>query len=155
MGAHRSMRSVRWQRWRIVAWWLFGLLVAAGVVANVIVWFRPFGGPAGSASLDYPTYPASVVSAGEALYRASCSGCHGAAGEGAAAAGVPALDASMHAWHHADSFYARQIREGGIAMPAVAPEWSDEEVAAVLAYVKEWWEPRQRAFQHEVSLNNP
>lgn len=149
------MRAIKSLRGRNVVRWLFGLLVVAGVVANVIVWFRPFSGPAGSARLEYPTYPASLVSAGEVLYQASCSGCHGAAGEGDAAAGVPALDASMHAWHHADSFYARQIREGGISMPAVAPQWSDEEVAAVLAYVKEWWEPRQRAFQHEVSEANP
>lgn len=149
------MRTVKSQRGRSLRWWLFGLFVVAGVVANVIVWFRPFGGSTSGARLDYPTYPPSVVSAGEVLYQANCSGCHGAGGEGDATAGVPALDASMHAWHHADSFYARQIREGGIAMPAVAPQWSDQELAAVLAYVKQWWEPRQRAFQNEVSLNNP
>lgn len=150
MGAHRNMTAVKSQRRRKILWWLSGLLIVVGVIANVMVWFRPF-----DARLEYPTYPATVISAGEVLYQASCSSCHGAEGEGNPAANVPALDASMHAWHHADSFYASQIQTGGIRMPAIAPEWSDEEVTAVLAYVKQWWEPRQRAFQHEVSLNNP
>lgn len=146
-GSSRDRRAGRW--------WLIGLLVAAGVVAIVIVWFRPFGWPPARAQYDYPTYSAAQVAEGEALYRATCSVCHGAAGEGDAAANVPALDASMHAWHHADSLFARWIREGGVYMPAVAPEWSDEQVTAVLAYVKEWWEPRQRHYQHQVTRANP
>lgn len=149
------MRTQGSRRKRAGRWWLIGLLVAAGVVANVIVWFRPFGWPPARVRYEYPTYSAAQVAAGEALYRVTCSACHGPAGEGDAAAEVPALDGSMHAWHHADSLFARYIREGGVYMPAVAPEWSDEQVTAVLAYVKQWWEPRQGAYQHEVSEANP
>ena len=135
--------------------WALALLVLVGVGANLVVWLRPFGWPPQRARYEYPTYPAAVVATGEALYQSTCSACHGAAGEGDAAADVPALDASMHAWHHADSLFARYVRDGGVYMPAVAPEWNDEQVAAVTAYIKEWWTPRQRAFQHEVSRNNP
>jgi mono/diheme cytochrome c family protein len=40
-------------------------------------------------------------------------------------------------------------------MPAVGPEWPDEDITAVLAYVKQWWSPEQRTFQAEVSRANP
>src|SRR5690625_3624311 len=150
MGAHRNMTAVKSQRRRKMLWWLSGLLIVVGLIANVMVWFRPF-----DARLEYPTYPATVISAGEVLYQASCSSCHGTAGEGNAAANVPALDASMHAWHHADSFYASQIQTAGRRMPAIAPEWRDAEVTAALADVQQPGEPRLRAIQHPDSLNNP
>lgn len=140
---------------RVGWWWGIGLLVSAGVMANVIVWFRPFGWPAARVRYDYPTYSGAQVAEGETLYRSTCSGCHGADGEGDSAADVPALDASMHAWHHADSLVARWVREGGVYMPAVAPEWSDEQLTALLAYIKQWWEPDQRAHQFEVTRANP
>ncbi len=144
------------KRWGSAAVWrVAGLVIVVAVVANVVVWFRPFGWPTPKVRYEYPSYSAAQVAAGEVLYQGTCSVCHGAAGEGDAAAEVPALDASMHAWHHADSLIARMMREGGVYMPAVAPDWEDEETTAVLAYIKQWWEPRQRAYQHEVSRANP
>lgn len=61
----------------------------------------------------------------------------------------------MHAWHHPDSQIAEMIRGGSIPMPAVGPDWSDEDIDSVLAYIKQWWTPEQRAFQAEVSRSNP
>ena len=34
-----------------------------------------------------------------------------------------------------------------MAMPAVGAEWSDEEVDAVVSYIKAWWTPQQRTAQ--------
>lgn len=39
------------------------------------------------------------------------------------------------------------IRNGGSMMPAVGANWSDEEIHAVLAHVKSWWQPSQRDTQ--------
>ncbi len=57
------------------------------------------------------------------------------------------MNGSQHAWHHSDEQIISQIRQGGMAMPAVGADWSDEEVDAVVSYVKAWWTPQQRDAQ--------
>lgn len=98
-------------------------------------------------SLTYPTYTQEQINQGEILYQANCATCHGSEGRGNSRAVIPALDHSMHAWHHPDSQIAGMIRNGGFTMPAIGPDWSDEEITAVIAYIKEWWTPQQRASQ--------
>ncbi len=134
-------------------WWIAGAIVAVGIAANLVVWLRP-GGEAAEAP-TYTTYPEEVVAYGESIFRANCATCHGPGGQGDVAAGVPALDGSMHAWHHPDSQIAGFIREGVGRMPPVGPEWSQTDVTAVLAYVKRWWTPEQRAYQEQSSRMNP
>lgn len=132
------------------------MLVAVGVlgiVVNGAVWLWPRQGAGAAASL--PSYSVEQVAAGRDLYAATCATCHGEAGEGAPAAGVPALNGSMHAWHHPDSQIAGFLRQGIGAMPAVGAGWSDAEIDAVLAYVKQWWEPEQLEHQTRASLQNP
>lgn len=86
---------------------------------------------------------------GKEIYSANCSVCHGESGAGYAQENIPApaLNGSMHAWHHADDQVIALIRQGGNVMPAVGKDWSDEEVEAVWAYVKQWWTPQQRNAQ--------
>lgn len=88
-----------------------------------------------------------VLALGEERFASACAACHGAEGQGGAAANVPALNGSMHAWHHSDEQLIAQIRGGGMSMPAVGAEWSDEEIAAVISYFKQWWSPQQRRGQ--------
>jgi len=123
------------------------IALASGVVIVVMfaVYARLSGGDAGP--LTYPTYTAEQIAQGEQYYQANCATCHGATGAGNSRAGIPALDGSMHAWHHPDSQIAAMIRQGGFMMPAVGPDWSDEQITAVTAYIKEWWTPQQRAAQ--------
>ena len=123
------------------------IALASGVVIVVMfaVYARLSGGDAGP--LTYPTYTAEQIAQGELYYQANCATCHGATGAGNSRAGIPALDGSMHAWHHPDSQIAAMIRQGGFMMPAVGPDWSDEQITAVTAYIKEWWTPQQRAAQ--------
>ena len=86
---------------------------------------------------------------GKEIYQANCSLCHGETGEGFAKENIPApaLNGSMHAWHHSDEQILALIRQGSNAMPAVGKDWTDEEVEAVWAYVKHWWTPQQRKAQ--------
>lgn len=86
---------------------------------------------------------------GQDLYQSSCAVCHGSEGGGFATAGIPAppLDGSAHSWHHPDSQIIGWIRNGGVQMPAVGAGWSDDEIRAVMAYFKQWWEPWQQEAQ--------
>ena len=117
-------------------------IVVVGALANLYVWTRPVGG---AESVQATTVSAETLSLGADLYSANCATCHGAQGEGQG--NVPALNGSQHAWHHSDEQIISQIRQGGMAMPAVGADWSDEDVAAVVSYVKAWWTPQQRAAQ--------
>src|SRR5690625_7845325 len=98
------MTAVKSQRRRKILWWLSGLLIVVGVIANVMVWFRPF-----DARLEYPTYPATVISAGEGLYQASCSRCHGTAGARHAPPAEPAPAAPPQPWPPARRLSRRPI----------------------------------------------
>ena len=85
---------------------------------------------------------------GQTIYQANCASCHGENGEGyASLQNAPALNGSEHAWHHPDEQILDLIRYGGNMMPAVGADWSDEEVEAVWAYVKQWWTPQQQRAQ--------
>jgi len=123
------------------------IALASGVVIVVMLAVYARIGHGGSAPLSYPTYSAEQLARGEQAFQANCATCHGATGAGNPRAGVPALNGSMHAWHHPDSQIAATIRQGGLMMPAVGADWSDEQVMAVTAYIKEWWTPQQRAAQ--------
>lgn len=92
---------------------------------------------------------AEVLTLGEELYQTSCAACHGSDGEGSSQPTIPAppLDGSAHSWHHADSQIVGLIRQGGTKMPAIGAAWSDEQVEAVLTFVKSRWAPWQRERQ--------
>ena len=118
-------------------------IVVVGALANLYVWTRPVGG--GAESVQATTVSAETLSLGADLYSATCATCHGT--QGAGQGNVPALNGSQHAWHHSDEQLISQIRQGGMGMPAVGADWSDEEVDAVVSYIKAWWTPQQRDAQ--------
>ena len=73
---------------------------------------------------------------------------------------APPHDASGHTWHHPDGVLFRITKEGVAAvvgggyqsdMPAFGDVLSDDEIRAVLAYIKSMWPERERAYQAEVS----
>lgn len=137
----------------------YGLAVIAliAVVANLYVWFGPRRDSPQQAALQLPSYPVEQVVQGRDYYQVNCASCHGEDGSGYARDGVPApaLNGSMHAWHHPDSQIAGFIRHGVGQMPAVGAAWSDAQIGAVLSYIKQWWEPEQLAYQTASSRQNP
>ena len=109
------------------------------------------------------------VALGRDLYALHCATCHGADLEGqpewkralpSGRMSAPPHDASGHTWHHPDGVLFRLTKDGVAAvvgggyesdMPAFEGVLTDEEVRAVLAYIKSTWPERERAFQAEVS----
>lgn len=72
---------------------------------------------------------------GEALYKAVCAGCHMPDGKGGTGAGFyPALanDGNLAAW----SYPALLVLNGSKAMPAFRDVMDDEQITAVVTYVR-------------------
>jgi len=102
---------------------------------------------------------------GAALYAERCASCHGAALAGQPdwrhvnARGrlpAPPLDGTGHAWRHADAelfqvikFSLRDLAGPGYEtdMPAFAAELSDDDIRALVAFIKSRWPPGIQAAQ--------
>ena len=106
---------------------------------------------------------------GRQLYDLHCAACHGAKLEGQpkwrerlpnGKLPAPPHDASGHTWHHPDRVLF-EITRNGIAhfappgyasdMPAFGGRLSDDDIRAVLAYIKSTWPEETRKLQAEVT----
>ncbi len=111
-----------------------------------------------------------VVQAGEKVYHAQCAACHGAELEGQPDWRVrdangylpaPPHDAEGHTWHHADDLLFEITKYGPAVvigdnsyktqMPAYEGVLSDNDIIAVLSFIKNTWPEEQRAWQEQVN----
>lgn len=111
-----------------------------------------------------------VLVAGERVYRAHCASCHGAALEGQpnwrtpgpdGLLPAPPHDASGHTWHHPDEVLfaitkhgvakAANLPDHKSAMPAYEGVLNDEEIIAVLSWIKAQWPPAVRAKHDQIN----
>ena len=145
----------------------------AALVAGAAAWVVVADGqdvPDGLTFLGAPV-TAEQIELGQEVYAANCASCHGANLEGQPdwrrrnANGrmpAPPHDASGHTWHHADRplFTITKLGVGAVVpgyesdMPAFEGILSDDEIVAVLAYIKSTWPERERGFQAEVTVND-
>jgi len=105
---------------------------------------------------------AARVALGERVYVQNCASCHGAKLEGQPdwqsrrANGrlpAPPHDDSGHTWHHPDELNFKVTKYGVVPpyapkgyesdMPAFGDRLSDEEIWAVLAFIKSRWTSRE------------
>jgi mono/diheme cytochrome c family protein len=112
----------------------------------------------------------AVLAKGEAIYRQQCAACHGAQLQGQPrwrerdASGrlpAPPHDASGHTWHHPDEVLFRITKYGvakaanlqdyDSAMPAYEGVLGDDDIVAVLSWIKAQWPAAIRAQQEEVN----
>jgi mono/diheme cytochrome c family protein len=104
--------------------------------------------------------PSELAIKGERTYKEFCVTCHGAEGVGETHSvqsltsreyiSAPPLDASAHAWHHTDDQLAETIRNGSPRtgrMPAWGALLTDQDVDAVIAYMKSLWTDRELGCQ--------
>ena len=144
------------------------MLVAAGGAAAVgfgLAWYWPWlaGRMAGGGA------SAAEIARGKTLYAERCASCHGAGLEGqpdwksplpSGRMPAPPHDASGHTWHHPDGVLLRITRGGPAAvvgggyqsdMSGFGSVLTDDEIRAVLAFIKSTWPERERAYQAEMS----
>ncbi len=104
--------------------------------------------------------PVEASPLGQQVFAANCAACHGQMGEGQpnwhipqdnGILPAPPLNGDGHTWHHGDGFLYRVVSQGGkiqegpevprfkSGMPAFGEILSDEEILAVLTYLKSLW----------------
>lgn len=113
--------------------------------------------------------PALAGDHGARLYSDYCAACHGTALEGQpnwrepgpdGTYPAPPHDETGHTWHHGDGLLFDYVKRGGAVvladagisnyvsgMPAFGETLADEDIAAILDYIKSTWSPRVRALQ--------
>ena len=111
---------------------------------------------------DSPTPAVETLKVGERVYAQHCAACHGAKLEGQpdwrrrlpnGRMPAPPHDESGHTWHHPDRVLFDITKNGLVPphapkdyesdMPAFAGKLSDEDIWAVLAYIKSHWTSRE------------
>ena len=121
-----------------------------------------------------PPASTAVVERGNVIYQANCAVCHGPSGEGESPAWKtpnadgtypgPPHDSTGHTWHHADQLLFDIVKDGGSRfnsptfrsrMPASGGTLTDDEIRAVLAYIKTLWGPGEREAQRGVTERAP
>lgn len=118
---------------------------------------------------------AQQVARGKPVYDRHCASCHGAKLEGqpkwqdklpTGRMPAPPHDASGHTWHHPDAVLFGITKDGLVPgkyaspgyqsdMPGFGGVLSDEEIWAVLAYIKSFWPPSIRNAQLEMTRERP
>ena len=115
-----------------------------------------------SARIAFNDSPQIVL--GRALYAHHCASCHGAQLEGQPEWQTPKPDGRMpapphdktgHTWHHSDAELFLMTKQGMSAivpgyasdMPAFAGILTDEEIFAVLAFIKRTWPEEERKYR--------
>ncbi|MCF7699210.1 c-type cytochrome [Loktanella sp. M215] len=134
------------------------LIAGIGVAAAGAIWFVTADRTAQAETITLRPDDAGIVATGAEIYATTCASCHGAALEGQPnwksrnADGrlpAPPHDASGHTWHH-DSATLFTLTKLGVAemigdpayqsdMPAYAGTLTDDQIIAVLSYIKSTW----------------
>ncbi len=147
-------------------------LVAALLAGWVLYLLSDIGQEERSAGLILAPDDQQVVAAGAALYRENCASCHGEKLEGQVedwrAPGpdglmpAPPHDETGHTWHHAETLLfeitklgvgkAAGLKNYKSAMPAYDGILSDEEIIAVLSFIKSTWPDDIREQHDEISI---
>jgi mono/diheme cytochrome c family protein len=143
------------------------LVLAAGAISFWLL--QPFSRSTLQSDPDNP----AQVALGREVYSMNCASCHGANLEGepnwqtrkpTGRLPAPPHDASGHTWHHPDAQLFGIVKSGLTPyappgyqsdMPAYAGSLSDEQISAVLAYIKSSWPADIRARQAEMSRRAP
>ena len=122
-----------------------------------------------NASIDLNTTDNSVIENGKKIYANNCASCHGVNLEGQkkwmsrlpnGLMPAPPHDETGHTWHHPDR-YLFMVTKHGIEefigekypnnMPAYKDILSDEEIIAVLSYIKSTWPTKIKEIHNKIN----
>ena len=111
----------------------------------------------------------ATLEQGRHLYNTYCTACHGINGEGqfpntinntdsSGRYGAPPHNETGHTWNHPDTTLIQYIKNGKwtnpdeyLPMPAFS-NLSDQEITAIISYIKTMWTDEQRDIQARNSL---
>lgn len=124
------------------------------------------------AACGEPAPDPAQLALGARIYAEHCASCHGAKLEGQpdwrkrlpnGRFPAPPHDDSGHTWHHPDEVLIGITKNGLVPpyappgyesdMPAFAGKLSDDEIRAVLAYIKSHWSDEVRKLRAEMLRN--
>ncbi|WP_293323081.1 cytochrome c [Parvibaculum sp.] len=144
--------------------------VAVASLAAIASFAQVQGGDVQAADVTFLGQPVTgeQIALGQNIYAQNCASCHGANLEGQpdwkrrlenGRMPAPPHDESGHTWHHSDQdlFAITKLGVGGVVpgyesdMLAFGEILSDEEIAAVLAFIKSTWPERQREVQARIT----
>ncbi|MEO0916633.1 MAG: cytochrome c [Pseudomonadota bacterium] len=115
---------------------------------------------------------AEVIAVGQSIYADQCAACHGARLEGQpnwrirgddGLLPAPPHDATGHTWHHDDETLFTLTKSGlaGLienappsGMPVYEGVLSDDEIIAVLSYIKSTWPDDLRQYHDELNAQS-
>jgi mono/diheme cytochrome c family protein len=147
-------------------WYLVGGATVAAVVGGLAIWVTGAG-----AAGFLPYQDQAMVDLGRGIYDDTCAACHGARLEGQenwrepdeeGLMRAPPHDDTGHTWHHPDqqlfliTKYGTERLVGGnyrSNMAGFGDILSDDEILAVLAYIKSTWPDRVIAQHNKINEN--
>lgn len=118
---------------------------------------------------NLPDRKGAELARGAAIYAEACASCHGANLEGQpdwrspgpdGRLPAPPHDASGHTWHHSDPVLMDISKRGTAAvvgrgyesnMPGFGDQYSDDDLRAVLEWIKSQWPEREQEYQAEIT----
>lgn len=140
---------------------LIGIPTAGlAVIAVLLLWVHLSGND---------QFSAKTIAIGRAVYQQHCASCHGVKLDGqpewqtplpTGRLPAPPHDATGHTWHHSDRILFNITRNGTAAVVGGGYESdmrgfgsiiSDDEIRAVLVFIKSSWPERERQYQEEMS----
>lgn len=149
----------------ITSWklWAAASAVALSVIGG---WYTLWPSNGTASSSLFKANDAAIISTGKRIYAETCASCHGERLEGEenwqtrdpeGFMPAPPHDETGHTWHHKDQLLF-DITKFGIKkfagddyktkMPAYEDVLSDDEIIAVLSYIKAQW-PEQIRSRHD------
>ena len=150
------------------------LAAAALVALGGAVWWAQNDHAAASSGERMTLRPddSRLTARGASIYAAQCASCHGANLQGQpnwrergpdGLLPAPPHDASGHTWHHPDAVLIRITRDGvaavagdpnyRTAMPVYRDQLSDEDIVAVLSWIKSSWPAGVRAKHDQINAS--
>lgn len=153
-------------------WKLKKIFYSAAAVIFAGLLIAAFTQPKAISGILFKPDNAAQVLSGKIMYSQNCASCHGDNLQGQndwqspLASGrlpAPPHDADGHTWHHPDRMLFTIIKFGPAAiigddyetdMPAFNGILTDDEIRAVLAYIKSTWPKRNQEYQQQMTQAN-